>query len=139
MSASMKIILWLEILAGICVFLFTLPNSYLEYVSFSKWIAEGRISSEEILTRELIFITIPAFLVACGTYFHAAKNSKIGLGLIILCGGFLIITHFLGLLVGNAFNGYRLLGISPGLFAFVTILLALCNTLLNLRSNNKTF
>ncbi len=126
----MKTVQKLEIFAGILTFLLTLPNVYLNYVSFSKWIEESRISTQEVLVPNLIFLVSPAFLVAFGTYLHIVKRSMIGFGMIFICGGILTITHLLGSLAGNAFNDYPLLGISPGLFAFITIILAFFNVIL---------
>jgi hypothetical protein len=135
-SNYMKTLQRLEIFAGISTFLLILPNVFLTYSSFSEWMADGRISAEEILTNALLMGILPSFLLAIGAYLHIAKGSKVGLGMIVVFGGLLFITHLMGYLLGSVFNGHRLLGISPGIFAFSTILLALCNTLLGLKSDD---
>lgn len=100
----------LEVSAGITTFLLTLPNVYLTYISFSDWIQESRITTEEILIPAVIFLIVPALLVAIGSYFHSIKHKSVGFLILFVCGSFLTVTHTLFALVGSAFNGYPLLG-----------------------------
>jgi hypothetical protein len=132
----MKIFQKLEVLTGISTFLLVFPNIYLTYISFAEWIRISKISSNDIIIPAFISLIIPSLLLAVNACWHSTRNSKIGFIILFVCGSFLTITHLLSWLIGSAFNGNRLLGLSPGFFAFVTVVLAIYNSITTYRNNN---
>jgi hypothetical protein len=134
----------LEFLVGIATFLSALLSIYI--VDYPELKAVAEFHKEPFnydWTKAFLILILPSLLIAVSSYFHAFKNSFGALVVIVLLGGFIsfftALVYIVGVLIGTHYEGNVLVGISPGLFAFVTILLALCNALLNLRSNNKTF
>ncbi len=133
----MKTIQKLEFVSGVFTFLFALPNIYLTYIFFADWIRDSKTSIEEVLVGPILFLVTPALLVFIGVVFQTLKQWKIGFVIIFISGGWLTFTHLLGFLLGSVFNGYLLLGILPGLFAFTTIILAFFNLILTLNKSKE--
>ena len=104
---------------------------YFVDISLSKKIAEqyNDLSGYHWIQTCLLLI-FPSLLIAISSYVHALRNNKIAFGLILLIGGILPFLYSIGFLVGTAFEGHILIGISPGLFAFVTIVFSFINNVL---------
>lgn len=132
----MKTVQKLEIFAGIATFLLILPNLWLTDNTFQKFIQESRNLTDEVFVSTFIFLILPASLIAIGAYFHATKNSILGIVILIVCGGFFIFGYGVAWLIGSAFNGYRLLGLLPGFFAFITVFLAIYNSITTYRNKS---
>lgn len=117
-----------EVMAGIatfvCIFLFIY---FVDYPS-SKGVAElHKESFAYNWTGAFLILILPSFLIAASSYFHAFRRSYISLAVIVILGGALSFLNFLALIIGSAFEGHVVIGILPGLFAFLTIILAVYN------------
>lgn len=126
----MKVLRTLEFSAGIATFLGALLVIYFISIPESKAIAE--LYHEPFnysWTRAFLFLVIPSLLIAISSYFHAFRNNYIGLAVIIILGGAITFLHLIAILSGTAFEGHPLIGTSEGFFAFLTIILALINTM----------
>lgn len=121
----MKIIQRLELFAGFAVFATALLSFYFIHLPQMENLKKLGNSSQEFLTGNFLFLFLPALLILFGVCAHTIRRSVIGLLIIIVFGGLTVFLHAVGFLVGQTFGGYILLGVSPGLFAAATILLAL--------------
>lgn len=121
----MKIIQKLEIFFGVATLLATLLSFYFIALPHIEQLERLGYPRKGSLLRVFLALILPGFLILVGTYFHAVKQSIIGFIIILVFGGLLTFSHAIGFLVGASFNGHVLLGISPGLFALTTMLLAL--------------
>ena len=126
----MKIVQKLEFSAGIATFIATLLYIYFVDLPASKGVAE--LYHEPFSynwTRGFLVLIVPSLLVAVSSYFHAFNNNYIGLAVIILLSGLITASHLLSFLLGSAFEGHLLIGNLRAIFAFLTIILAVCNTI----------
>lgn len=126
----MRTIQKLELFAGIATFVAMIMFIYFVDVPLSRKIAEqyNDLSGYHWMQTFLLLI-LPSLVVAISSYAHALKNNKVALSLILLIGGILSFLYGIGFLTGAAFEGHILIGVSPGLFAFATIVFALINGL----------
>ena len=129
--SGIQLIQGLELGAGIACVIAVLMFIYFVDIPQSKGIAKlyNDSSGYHWITAFLFFI-LPSLLIAVSSYFHAIKRNNIGLAVIIILGGILSFLNAIGFLIGSAFEGHVWIGISPGFFAFMTIVFALINTVL---------
>jgi hypothetical protein len=119
----------LEVVAGIVTFLSTFL--FIHYVDYPSFEGVAKLHNEPFdydWTKALLVLIVPTFLIAISSYFHAFKQSIIGFVIIFILAGAISFLSFLSLLIGSAFEGHPFIGIAPGVFAFTTIVSAICNT-----------
>lgn len=127
----MKTVQKLELLAGFATFASTLIFIYFVDMPQSRKIADLYNDSNGYnWAKAILSLILPSLLIAISSLIHITKNSKTALGVIIILGGIMSFLYAIGFLIGSAFEGHILIGTSPGLFAFATIILALINTIL---------
>jgi hypothetical protein len=123
----MRTIQKLEVISGFATLIATIMYIVYIYMPFMKKMAESNNDSDIYHWSGAFFILIlPSFLILVSSYFHAFKQSYIA------------ILHFFSYLLGSAFEGHVLIGVSRGFFAFTTIVLAFFNLILTL-SKSKEF
>jgi hypothetical protein len=126
----MKTIQKLEICAGIAtvttVLLFIFFAGLLDIIKKNQDLNEA--IKEELFWSVFILI-IPAFLTAFGSYFHASKQSRLGLAGLFIGAGVLLLYFSVIFFSGGAFYYYGKIGgflcIIPAVFAALTIYFAL--------------
>lgn len=133
----MKIVQRLELFAGFATFIAALLSFYFVHLpNVQSYDGEDALTGGFIL-RPFLFYFLPSFLTLIGAYIHVAKNSIFGLITILVFAGVVTFLHAVGFLVGSSLNGHPLLGMSPGFFAALTILLALCSTIISATQAEK--
>lgn len=121
----MKIIQKLEVFAALCTLIAATLSFYFIVVPQMGQLENLGTSYKEDLLSTFLFLFLPAFLTLVGAYFHVTRCSIVGLILIFIFAGMMAFLHAGSFLIGDAFGGHPLLGVSPGLFALTTMLLAL--------------
>ena len=124
----MKTVQKLEVFFGAATLLTALLSFYFVHSPLMRHPNSENSSIEGFIFRPLIFFFLPAFLTCVGSYIHSTKQSISGFVITIIFGSIVTFFHAVGFLIGTSFNGYLLLGISPGVFAFTTVILAFVNT-----------
>ena len=128
----------LEAMLGVAFFLSNLAYVYFIYIPSQEGIAKiyNELPDYHWQFMFLWFI-VPSVLMIIATYLHASKNSYIALALIVLWGGIISCLTFLAFAIGSAFEGHPWIGISPGIFAFATLVLAIINTTIHLKARKN--
>ena len=90
------------------------------------------ISPERYLLGSFVFLLLPELLIAVGAYKHSTRQSSIGFILLLIFGSLVIVFYGWLLLTGIAFYGPNgsfqvFFGLSPALFAALTIIFAFCS------------
>jgi uncharacterized membrane protein YfcA len=126
----MKTVQKLEVIAGCGSLVAVLMFIYFVDITLSQKIAEARRELPVYDWKSaLLFLILPALLIAVSSYFHAYKHSTISLIVILLLGGVITFLYAVGFLIGSDFQGNIVIGILPGLMTFFTIVLAVINNL----------
>ena len=117
-----------EFAFGIASLVTALINFLINFVPTLKNATE--IESREILIWSLLFLIFPTLMTAVGSYFHATRQSSLGLILVFVFGGSLALFYGGLLLTGIAFYGAKnigavFFGLLPGFFAAATVFYAL--------------
>ena len=124
----MKTIQRLEATSGIATLL-----SIFAYIYFIDYPQFHRIPVDESRAYNwlgaFIFLIAPSMLIALGAYLHAAKQRTEGFLLVLIFGSILTFLNAFATIIGTGYEGRPFIGNLPGLFAFLTVILALCNTL----------
>lgn len=126
----MKTIQKLEVCVGIAtlltVLLFIFFAGLLDIIKKNQDL-NGAVKEE--LFWSFFILIIPAFLTAFGSYFHASKQSRLGLAGLFIGAGMLLLYFSVIFFSGGAFYYYGKIGgflsVIPGIFAATTIILAL--------------
>jgi hypothetical protein len=123
----MKTVQKLEVIAGVATLITMLLFIFFEDIpSLTKTV---EYSNGYPWVQAFFVLVFPCLLIAISSYFHALKNSYIGLAVIIILGGIITFLHVVTYLIGSVFESNVLIGRSPGFFAFATIILALYNSI----------
>ncbi len=124
----MKTIQKLELFAGVATLIATIAFIYFVDIPLSKKIAvQNNDSTGYHWIQPCLLLILPSLLIVISSYAHAFKESKIGFIVVVILSGTLSFLYAIGFLVGSAFEGQILIGISPGLFAFATLTFAIIN------------
>ncbi len=125
----------LEIVMGTACLVFILLGIYFIYIPLSNGIAEQR--SEPPHLYWLWSHLLPGVLVTIAASFHAIKKSYIALSFVLIGAGWIFFLTALAALLGHAFEGHPWIGLSPGIFAFVTMVVAVANTVYFIRKDGS--
>ena len=124
----MKIVQKLELVAGAATLLTSILYFYFKVLPVVTLDKENDID-QKLFIKTALFLIVPGFLTAVGSYIHTVKQSQLGLVLLILGGGVLIIFFGLLLVTFATFYYYGwvggLLAVTPGIFSATTIILAI--------------
>lgn len=133
----MKTVQKLEIIAGVATFLAAILSFIYIGIPDVKVLEELGYSSSDSFRRYFLFLLLPALFTVVGAYIHAMKQSIVGFVMLFVCGGLITFLHAIGFLVGTGFGGYLLIGVSPGIFAALTIFFAICLTIVRRNSPSR--
>ena len=125
----MKMLQRLEVLSG-CLFCLSMA-AYMYFIDapLEKRVAErtGVLDWNYWDAPFPFILALLSLVILLCSFLHAFKHSYVALGIILVLGGLIILGLFMGLVIGTAFEGHIWLGLSPGIFAFTTIVFAGAN------------
>jgi hypothetical protein len=134
----MRTIQKVEFISGFATLIATVMYIIYIYMPFMEKMAKSNNDSDIYHWSGAFFILIlPSLLIVVSSYFHAFRQSYIAFAVIIIVGGVIATLHFLSYLLGSAFEGQVLIGVSRGFFAFTTIILAFFNLILTLNKGKE--